>query len=247
MFYLWSRSINVFLYGNTQRFGLSLAVGVLLAVLSWYACFMHSRLWNIRFHLKLLHHLLCAIAAFITLLFSVLYPSLAYVGEAGVISITSWENAIKLDTVWADATFRKAYEAVKKLGVEDFSSVPQPGLPGSHIPVNQEKSLQEAALTYASSACTHFSQSRPFLGAVVWARPTIPAGVVLEDSQRWLQHDHIYPPDRAIMLVVRQIRISLFEQVHRLVIISRVLAIFIFLLTQAVPFGLIGWAAWREI
>ena len=166
---------------------------------------------------------------------------------AGNISITSWEITVKSDKVWADTTFRNAYEAVKKLGIEDFRDVPLPGLPGSHIPVNQEKSLQEAASTYASSACDNFSHNRPFLGMIVWARPNIPAEVVLEDSQRWLRNNPIYPPERAIKLVVQQIRMSLLAQVPRLVVICRVLAVFIFLFSQVVPFGLIGWAAWREI
>ena len=240
-------AVVVFFAKNPKGFELALAVGLLLAGLCWYGCYTYSRLWNRRFHVKPVHHVLCAVAALITLLFSILYPALGYVREAGEVSITLWETTIRRDGVWAATTFRNAYAAVKRLGLEDFRAVPQPGIPGSWIPTTNDRSRQAAASAYASSACIHFARSRPFLSKVVWARPGIPADVVFEDVHRWHQRNPNYPPERAIGLAVEQIHAGLIAQVPRLVTISRMLAVILFFLAQAVPFGLVGWAAYRDI
>lgn len=240
-------AVAVFFLKNPRGFVLAVAVGVLLAALCWYGCFAYTRLWNRRFHVKPAHHMLCAVAALITLLFSLLYPALGYVREAGEVSVAAWEATIRRDSVWATATFRNAHQAVRSLGIEDFRGVPPPSSPGSWIPTSHDRSRQEAASTYATSACIHFARSRPFLSKVVWVRPGIPAEVVFEDVHRWHQRNPNYPPERAIGLAVQQIRAGLIAQVPRLVSIFRILAVVVFFLAQGVPFGLVGWAAYRDI
>jgi len=205
-------------------------------VLVWLLC-LHAAL----------EHVLCAIAALITLAFSVLYPGIAYVRDAAEASIAVWEATISRDGAWAATTFREAYQAVRKVRPGDFRGVPPPGSPRSWIPTSTDESRQKAAAVYASSACAHFARSRPFLSKIVWARPGIPAEVVFADVHRWHQTNPNYPPERAIGLAVEQIRAGLVAQVPRLVATFRILTIILFLLAQAVPFGLVGWAAYRDI
>ena len=52
---------------NRGGFGLALFVGVELAALCWWACSSYSRLWNLRYRVTLTHHVLCALAAILTL------------------------------------------------------------------------------------------------------------------------------------------------------------------------------------
>ncbi len=244
---LFVGAIAIFIVKNPHGFEGAVAVGLLLAGLCWYGCYVYTRLWNKRFHVKPIHHVLCAIAALITLLFSVLYPALGYLREAGEASIAVWQAMVQQDPVWAAATFRNAFQAVRTLGIEDFRGVPVPGSPGSWIPTTKDKSRQEAASVYATAACTNFARTRPFLSKIVWARPGVPADVVFQDVHNWHQRNPNYPPSRAIALAVKQIQARLVAQVPQLVSLSRALAVALFFLAQAVPFGLVGWAAYRDI
>jgi len=244
---LLAGSVAISAIRNPPGFRFAILAGIVLAALCWYGCYAYTRLWNTRFHVKPLHHLLCGLAALITLAFAMLFPALAYVREAGEASIAAWEATINRDTIWAGLTFRSAYQAVRKLGIEDFAGVPEPGSLRSWIPTTHDESRQTAASVYASSACSHFARSRPFLSKLVWARPGIPADVVFADVRRWHRTNPNYPPERAIGLAVEQIRAGLVAQVPRIVTVSRTLTIVLFLLAQAVPFGLVGWAAYRDI
>ena len=244
---LLSGSIAIFLVRNPAGVRLAVFVGTLLAILCWYGCYTYTRLWNKRFRVRVIHHMFCALAALITLVFSVLYPALAHVREAGEASIAVWESTINRDSLWAASTFRTAYQAVRNLGIEDFKGVPEPGAARSWIPTSRDESRQTAAGVYASSACNHFARSRPFLSKIIWARPGIPADVVFADVRQWHRTNPNYPPERAIGLAVEHIRGGLIAQVPRIVSLSRILTIALFLLAQAVPFGLVGWAAYRDI
>jgi len=244
---LLTGSVAIFSVRNPAGFRLAVLIGLVLAILCWFVCHVYARLWNRRFHAKAIHHALCALAALITLSFSVLYPALVYIREAGEASILSWQASINRDGQWAESTFRSAYQAVRKLGIENFAGVPPPGSAQSWIPTSHDQSRQAAAAIYASSACDHFAHHRPFLSKIVWARPGIPAEVVFADVRHWHRTNPNYPPERAIGLAVAQIRAGLVVQVPRIVAAARILTIVLFLLAQAVPFGLVGWAAYRDI
>jgi len=244
---LLAGAAGIFLVKDHGGFRWAVLIGLLLAGACWFGCYHYTRLWNKRFRVKPIHQVLCGVAALITLVFSVFYPALAYVRDAAEASITVWEGQIRLDGLWAAGTFREAYYAVRKLGIEDFRGIPGPGAPRSWIPTAHDKSRQEAAAIYASSACAHFASNRPFLSKVVWARPRVPAEVVFADVHHWHQTNPNYPPERAISLAAEQIRTGLVAQAPRLVSTMRFVAIILFLLAQALPFGLVGWAAYRDI
>jgi len=247
LFSLLSEATAIFSVRTADGFWSSVAVGLLLAALCWYACHWYARLWNRRFQLRITHHTLCTLAGLTALAFSVLYPAVRYVGDAAEASSTLWEIAIRGDSNWADTTFREAYEAVRRLGVEDFRGVPPAGSPSSWIPTTSDQSRQEAAAVYASAACRHFARSRPFVSKIVWARPGVPADIVFADVQRWHQTNPQYPPDRAIQLAAEQIRAGLIRQVPRLVSMFRVATLLLFILAQTISFGVVGWAAYRDI
>jgi hypothetical protein len=237
----------IFLARDPGGFRWAAIAGIVFAGLCWWGCYYYTRLFNTRYRVKLIHQALCASAALITLMFAVLYPALAYVGDAADLSIKVWEATLSVDVPWAATTFREAYTAVRRLGIEDFSGIPEPGAANSFIPTSHDESRQRAASVYASAACDHFAVSRPFLSKVVWARPGIPTEAVFEDVRRWHASNPNYPPVRAIALAGEQIRSRLAIQTPHLVSMLRLLAVALFLLAQAVPFGLIGWAAYRDI
>lgn len=240
-------SIGMFITRNSGGFRLALLVGIALAVLCGYVCHRSAHWWNRRFHRRLAHHALCLLSALITLIFAILYPAVSYFREAGEASIEVWRAAINSDPAWAESTFQKAYNAVRELGIEDFAAVSPPGSARSWIPASHDESRQTAASVYAESACAHFAHSRPFLSKMVWARPGVPAETVFSDVRRWHLTNPTYPIERAIELAVEQIRSRLIAQVPRIVTLSHILTVLLFLLAESVPFGLIGWAAYRDI
>ncbi len=240
-------SIPIYIAKDPGGFRLALLIGLVLAALCWYICSVYARSWNRRFHIRFSHHVLCAFASILTLFFAVIFPALAYTKEAALASIDLWKYQLNLDSPWAAATFARAYEEVKRLGIEDFSRVPPPGAPNSFIPTNHDESRQVAALAYANEACRHFDDRRPFLSKVVWSSPGVPSRTIFNDVHQWHQTNPNYPPSRAIEIAAGQIRQGLEPQVPRVVYLSRIAVLILFALVQAVPFGLIGWAAYRDI
>lgn len=236
-------------FGLDRRgFAVSIIVGVVLAALCWVACSYFSRLWNLRFRTNLLHHVLCFFAAVLTLVFTVLFFALQYTKEAAFASVKIWEAQINLDPVWADKTFAVAFEAVKVLGIEDFSNVPLPGFPNSHIPANHDQSIIAAAGAYANGASEHFHDSRPFLGLMLQGKTEVPRQVLDTDVKNYFATvAKSYPTQKAIALVAGEMRRGLDQQVPRVVTYARTALVALFLLCQAVPFGLVAWASYKDI
>ncbi|MGA2048763.1 MAG: hypothetical protein ABSG96_13790 [Terracidiphilus sp.] len=239
--------IPVSLAKDPLRFWLLALTGVGLAALGWIVCAIYTRLWNNQFHLTALHQVFCVFAGVCTLLFAILFASVLFVEDAANASIFLWQKQLKADSAWSQQTFRKAYNNVKDLGVEDFSNVPAPDAGGNFFPTTYDESRETAAPTYAQSACDHFSESHRFLSKVVWSSPGVPADVVFNDVKIWQQKSPMYPAERGIELAGEQIRLELAPQTPRLVLITRIVLVVLFLLVQAIPFGLVGWAAFSDI
>jgi len=240
--------LGLFFTLDRKEFVLSLIIGVLLAALLWWACSNFSKLWNLRFRTKPLHHIFCFIAALLTLVFTVLFASLQYTKEAAYASVKVWQAQLILDQVWAESTFAVAFDAVQGLGIEDFSKIPLPGLPGSHIPTNNDKSILTAASTYANGAADHFKQNRQFLSLIIQGKAEVPQEILQADIKIYFATvSKSYPPPRGISLVGDEMRQQLDLQVPKVVTYARVVLVIAFLLAQAVPFGLVAWAAYKDI
>jgi hypothetical protein len=244
---LLSGSTLIFVAKAAGTFQFTIVLGIILAAICWYVCTVYTQLWNKRFHVTLVHHVICGFASVCTLLFVILFQSLSYTKDAALTSIHLWQAQLNADQMWADQTFAKAYAAVKELGTEDFSKAPAPGNSGTFIPTKTDQARQTAAAMYADEACRHFDMKRPFLSKIVWSSPGVPSDTIFEDVRAWHAHNPSYPPSRAIDIAASQIQNGLEPQAPRVVYVARLFIVFLFLLVQAVPFGLIGWAAYRDI
>lgn len=239
--------IALFSSRDSRLFAATVVGGIVLAALCWFLCTVYTHLWNRRYRLTFANHVFCAVASLLTFLFVLTFASLAYTKEAALTRIDLWHIQLKSDAAWERSTFAKAYNRVKDLGIEDFSNVPPPDTPGVVIPVTRDESRQTAASTYANAACENFDEMHPFLSKIVWSRAEIPAEVVLADIRQWLQTNQVYPTDKAVELAAEQIKAGLDPQTPRVVYLSRLALIVLFLLVQALAFGLIGWAAYTDI
>lgn len=224
-----------------------LALGIALSGLCWYLASVYTQLWNQRFRPTRTHHILCGAASLASLYFTLVFGSLGYTRDAAILSIRFWQTQIGWDSSWAGNTYAKAFQRVKASGKEDFSNVPGPGMAGSRIPTTTDESRFAAAETYANEACLHFASKRPFLSKVVWSSPGVPSQKILEDVRNFHKTNPNYPVERAIEIAATRIREGLDPQTPRVVHLARISVIIVFLLVQAIPFGLIGWAAYRDI
>ncbi len=81
------------------------------------------------------------------------------------------------------------------------------------------------------------------------ARTEVPAQAVNDDVTAYFKthRERSYPAPQAVTLAAGQLERGLAEQAPRVVPLSRVAVGALFLLAQAVPFGLIGWTAYRDL
>jgi hypothetical protein len=221
--------------------------GVVLAVLCWWVCSVYSRLWNKSFRVASLHHVFCAMAALLTLAATVCLVALRHAREAADASVRIWEEQVNWDKAWARQTFNTVYDKVKALGIEDFTKYPAPPV-GNTVPLTNERSQFEYARTYARSAAVHFATSRPCLSSIIQARSEVPADVLKKDlTDYFATQGKTYPATRAISLVAAEVKSGLRVHLPRVVKVFRFVLVGVFLAGQLLAFGLVGWAAYRDL
>jgi hypothetical protein len=221
--------------------------GFILASLCWWVCSIYSRLWNKSFRVASLHHFFCALAALLTLVATVCFVALRHANEAAEVSVRIWEEQLKWDRVWASKTFNAAYDKVRTLGIEDFTNYPAPPV-GNSIPATHERSQFECAKTYARSAAAHFATNRPCLSSIIQARSEVPADVLKKDiADYFATQGKTYPATKGISLVAAEVKAGLRVHLPRVVKVFRTILVGIFLAGQLLAFGLVGWAAYRDL
>jgi hypothetical protein len=228
----------------------TLAIAVLLAIGCWLFCNYYSRLWNTRYRITFTHHVLCAIAAIFTFIGVMVYQSLEYIAPVTQTIVDTCQQNLKDDNSWSQNTFRKAYEEVKAMGKEDFSSFPHPDAGGSIIPSKYDETRNKIALVYSTEAVSHFKGHHPYLDKILWATSTPSEQAIYQDHKDFFMQEpkpDSYPLERAINLAARMISDELSEQIPRVVSLSRLTIVLLFLLMQAIPFSLIGWSAYRDL
>lgn len=247
-FSLLAGSIALAAINSRPQSGVTLVIGILLAVLCWFGCSWYSRLWNRRYRLTFTHHVLCALAGGLTLAFTVFFAALYHARTAAEVSVKAWEDQINLDATWGDATFASAWQKVKALGREDFSNVLEPGMDGSSIPTSHIESVRLAADTYAKASVEHFKKNRPFLSLILQAHSELPLRVLEADVNSYFaKEEKSYPRQKAISLVASQITGQLSDQLSRVVPLVRAIAVCLFVGVPFTLFGLVGLSAYRAL
>lgn len=244
---LWGESHLMFL---TYCF-----LGFVLAGGAWWLTRWIAFCFNRQYFLHLEHDIFCATAAALTLLFFLVFIALQNTAIVAEHMVERWKDAILMDQAWSADTFRQAYEAVYELRdasgnqLENFAGHPHPdtGLPTS-VPTSKVESQRTAAETYAKGAVTHFRTHHPLLSKILWAHADSAQQAISQDMERVFgSGSHTYSAADAVNLAGEKIRQGLKEQVPRIVVISRVILIFAFLLAQGIVQGLMIYLALRKI
>lgn len=230
--------------------------GITLGALSWWLCHLTALSINQQFPFRLKHHILCAMAAFTTLVFTVLFFAFHYTGQVAEGFVAVWEATIRLDDEWNRNTYIKAYEAVYNLQdasgnqLEDFKGKPHPSTnQDTLIPTTYETSKLVAAKTYAEAAVDYFKDQHPLLSKILWARSDTARKGIVEDMKRVFDQNPgaTYKAQDAIRIAAEKIRKNLKKQVPRVVFTSRILLAIAFIFVQAMAFGLMIRAALKDI
>ncbi len=227
----------------------SIIIAFVFSAIWWVIASHYSSLWNLRFKIKPIHHVLCFFAALCAFGFTLVFISIKYTEQAAIITISMWRTELISDQGWSQATFRTAYREVKALGLEDFTDYPAPDQGGHLIPLNHLESRTKSAEVYAHSAIKNFQLNHPFLSRILNVRSSIPSTVVDQDVNDFfrVKLGSVYPVERAVDIATTEIKGSLQAQAARVVLYARILLVFLFLLIQIIPFGIIGYAAYKDL
>jgi len=234
---------------NSGVFFRVVLLALMLGTLCWVGCSYSSRLWHKRFHVKVKHHVLCAIAAVLTVVFTVLFCAVGNLKFIVNDMIDQWSEKLLENDEWHSQTYTKAFYAVKELYPDEFSGVPQPGTANSYIPFNNEEMKQICVKMYVIEACNNFSTRHPFLDKILKARPGISKEDIINDIREYfkINTNGIYPLCRAVVIATEHIREGLLKQSPKTVRKTRGILVALFLAVQMFPFGMIGYCAYKEL
>ena len=244
------------------------ALALTLGVICWVACSYYTRLWNKRFRVKLQHHLLCAIAAIATVIFTVTFQAVGNLETIVDDIIDTWSEELVNDDEWSTQTYEIAFYTVKEEYPRAFAGVPEPGKKGSVIVFENDHARQLCVETYVTRACDNFSTLHPFLDKMLSARPGVSEEEIIDDIQSFFskqndvsegdiidcilsffgkKNNEPYPLLRAVVIAAKHIRESLLEQSPKTVWKTRTILVFLFLAIQLLPFGTIGYCAYKDL
>jgi len=225
-----------------------LLIALVLGALCWVACSYYTRLWHKRFHVRPQHHLLCAIAAILTVVFTVQYRAVGNLVHIVDDIIDNWYEHLLEDRDFYDETFEIAFYAVKDEFPNSFRGVAEPGNGGATIPIENDDMMLICIETYVEETCSNFSTRHPFLNLMLKARPGLSAEELESDMRSFFSiHNEPYPADRAIEIASEHIRESLLKQSPKTVWKTRLILVFLFLAVQMIPFGTIAYCANEDL
>ncbi|WP_018290781.1 hypothetical protein [Verrucomicrobium sp. 3C] len=242
--------ILLFLVEATGQFVLACVAAILLAGSCWWLASNYAKLWNLLFHANPVHHLFCGLAALATLATVLLFFALTHAKTAGEKFVNLWAASLQANGAWENATFQDARKTVWQLGQESHD----PALwydPSRNpiIPLNNPNTKFVVAKIYANSAARNFQRLHPFLSWILSVRVGTAEEAVSRDVQQYLSvpGSGIYPDTRAVSIVAEYVKQELDQQTPKLVPRLRLILLLLFLAVQAVPFTIIGWAAYEDI
>lgn len=247
LFRLWQDGLS--------NFSIALATGILLAGVVGWLTKQLALGFNRQFDLRPQHKFYSAIAALITLVFTLLFFSLRYAEDLAEFQVLTWGQVIQADKDWGAETYRSAYESVYDLRkpngqpLEDFSRFPHPDKGKTKIPLTNDRSIELVAKTYVQAAEDHFRTNHPVLSHILWATSSNAKSSIYDDIKHEfnVKGTKTYPVSMTIRLAEKQIQKRLKEQLPHIVIVSRVALVILFLIIQLITIGLLIRAALADI
>ena len=227
-----------------------------LGALTWWGFFHLGNQVNTRFHMKPLHHFCCGLAAAVTTFAVFLFSGLNYAEFVTEKAVDAWAVLVRADNTWQNQVFKKAYEAVyahkDELNI-DFTGYPHPDQGGRTIPLStplgtSSKAIDLQSKIYAEEMVRNFKNIHPFLNKILWAQSGDGEKRVIDSmAQHFAQGNHTYELKNAVEILQKIVLENLQKKIPRVIWVSRIVLVVIFLLIQTGLGVLIVHAALADI
>jgi len=249
IYFIIKSSLLAFVEGEATKLLISIGIGTVLAALGWLVSINYHRLWNRGFKIRRWHHVLCALVAFKTFLFTLIFASFMHIRAITEAVIVQWNKSLIESTAFFDGVSVKTYDEIKKLGVEDFSGYLPPSEGGKSIPTNTKEAKELAAKIYAEAVAKNFEEMHPFLSKIIWSSPEEATKSITEQTIKFFEENPgmSYDVENSVKTATEKIRAGLEEQIDDTVLLSRIAIVVVFLLLQLIPFGIISYQAYSEL
>jgi hypothetical protein len=226
--------------------------GLTIGGLLWWGGFAWSRLWNKKFTLRPIHHVLCALALLFALGYTVSAVSLKYAARMVETKVRLWQEAANLDGDLRSRLMARLYDELAARGLEDMSTIPDPRTlgPGEVWAVTYKNHTETPALIgdiYTRGALEHFGKTHPLLAVML--SPTVPPELIVEDIRNKARANpgEAYQLNDGTRLLVEQMFAKMSDQVWRVVLSARLILLGLFIVFLSVPVVLIALSAYQDI
>ena len=224
-------------------------LALLLSAVVWWTCTHYTKLWNTVYQVTPSFHILCSVAAVVTFFATLCFIGLKNMKPVSERIVEEWGEEVMADYDLSGRCFHDAYYAIRDAGLEDLSGYRTPENGGDLIPVSSRETRILVGEIYAGNACRDFARRNPFIGYFLKADDGVPSEIIAEDVDAFFRarSGETYPLERGFELAIRQIASDLQSQCGKIVRRTRWWLFLAFLLVQSIPFGAIGYLAWKDL
>jgi hypothetical protein len=227
---------------TVRNFYLTILSAFMFSIVCALICNYYCRLWNKSYRTTITHKILTGIASSLTFIFVLAFVAFSFFKDISLLKIDFWEDSLSSNKQWSNETFNRAYQKVKAIGSEDFSNNPV------EIPTTRAETNEIVANIFSNEACENFNTNHPFISKIIWAEPKISEEIVKNDiSSFFSKGGNSYNTVNAVKLVGKNIKEQLIQQAPRIVTTSRIILILLFIIIQLIPFGIIGFSAYKNL
>jgi len=248
---LLAECVKYLAVSNGSKFLIAIVVGLALGVAGYWICSASSKLWNRSYHLRVGHHAMCAFAAFVTVLFTLVYVSADYMGEVAKAEIHGWQDQVSEDSDFQHELFVRAFDGVSKSGIEDMTGVGNPRVDSSvTIPINKWESRILVARIYSEGALQNFADRHPYLDSSLDPGTSVPEDEIKQDLVNFFKGDptaKMYPTERAVIIATSYLQSLAEEQLPGIESYTRRITLALFVVVQLFVFAMISLAAHRSL
>ncbi|MCL2073981.1 MAG: hypothetical protein FWH18_08675 [Marinilabiliaceae bacterium] len=188
-------------------------------------------------------------AAIFTVVFTLQFRAVGNLEDIVDDIIEVWYENLTEKSDFNYDTYTKAFYELKDVYRREFKGVPEPHQKGSVIPFANDDMMKDCVEIYVKEACDNFSTRHPFLDLMLKARPGISQEEIEHDIKGFFRKNpnSTYPLSRAVDIAANHIQDSLKEQSPKTVWKTRLILVLLFLLVQLIPFGTIGFVAYKDL
>jgi len=244
--------IGILRNDDPKLFIAAILAGLTIGGLLWWGAHGWARLWNTKFSLTPLHHILAAFVLLFALGYTVSAVSLKYAVRTVETKVRLWQDSANLDADLKNRLSARLYDEIAARGTEDISGIPDPRAlgPGESWSFTYQNHSETQAIigdVYTKGALQHFERLHPLLAVIL--SPAVPPELIVEDIRTKSRSNPAepYQLNDGTSLLVEQMFQKMSDQIWRVVVAARITLLVLFLLFLSIPIVVIAVSAYRDI